>query len=385
MEFPRGIADDRFRAHRRRRPRCAAPAAAIRRATRREFFRLLRGDKETIEQRAIALRPAAVEYVADHCYGTPGAELLHDVFHGDDAAHAFALELGAEIPKRQRGVDFALQRLLGQKRRCAVGDLRLRFQIDARSPRQSPQQQPTLVERPAGDADLLADEVGDASDVRIRRRHHRAERARIRIEDEVVAQRTLAPDPQPVGDDQVGRSAFERDLAGLGAGKLGRLDREIMLPVEASGADDVELPGERSGLLRGDAQVLGRTGLRCCEHRRRDQQNQQPRERARSRSLGASTTLRLVRRAIDVGHRAARRLVRSVRKVRGRTARSSAKISISALRPRIYAADPTCQKCPPAGSTISYAYRTGVNREGRYRGATAARTTDAAAGHARPS
>jgi hypothetical protein len=73
-----------------------------------------------------------------------------------------------------------------------------------------------------------------------------------------------------------------------------------------------------------------------------------------------------------------------LRKVRGRTARSSAKISISAPRPRIYAADPACQKCPPAGRTISYGYRTGVNREGRYRGATAARTTDAAADRARP-
>ena len=36
-------------------------------------------------------------------------------------------------------------------------------------------------------------------------------------------------------------------------------------------------------------------------------------------------------------------------------------------------------------ATISYGYRTGVNREGRYPGATAARTTDAAADHARPS
>ena len=220
---------------------------------------------------------------------------------------------------------------------------------------------------------------------RIRRRHHRAERARIRIEDEIVAQRTLAPDPQPVGDDQVGRAAFERDLAGLGAGKLGRLDREIMLPVEAGGADDVELPGERSGLLRGDAQALGRTGLRRREHRRRDQQNRQPRKRARRRFAWRVTTLRLVRRAIEDGHRPPTGSCGACGKCDGRT---SARPPKSRFPPSARASMPLILLAKSAhlqGSTISYGYRTGVNREGRYRGATAARTTDAAADHARPS
>src|SRR3546814_9067865 len=42
--------------------------------------------------------------------------------------------------------------------------------------RQAAQQQPALVERPAGDGDLLALEVGEAADRRIRRNHQRDDR-----------------------------------------------------------------------------------------------------------------------------------------------------------------------------------------------------------------
>ena len=112
--------------------------------------------------------------------------------------------------------------------------------IDPRASRQPLQQQPALVERAAGDGELAALEIGDLVDRRPRRRHHGAERARRRIEDEVVAERAFARDPQPVRQHHVGRAALERDLAGLGRGELERLDPQIGFAVEAVRLDDVE-------------------------------------------------------------------------------------------------------------------------------------------------
>ena len=118
--------------------------------------------------------------------------------------------------------------------------LACRLEIDPRASRQPLQQQPALVERAAGDGELAALEIGDLVDRRPRRRHHGAERARRRIEDEVVAERAFARDPQPVRQHHVGRAALERDLAGLGRGELERLDPQIGFAVEAVRLDDVE-------------------------------------------------------------------------------------------------------------------------------------------------
>ena len=72
----------------------------------------------------------AVEHVTDHGHGSRGAQAFHHVVHGHGASHAICLELGTEIPERQRGVGFALQGFLLKQRRRAVHDVRLRFEID---------------------------------------------------------------------------------------------------------------------------------------------------------------------------------------------------------------------------------------------------------------
>src|SRR5262249_53960922 len=57
--------------------------------------------------------------------------------------------------------------------------------------------------------------------------------------------------------DDVGGAAAQRDLSRLGRGELDRRDREVGLTVEPVGADDVELPCQRPGLLHGNANRLG--------------------------------------------------------------------------------------------------------------------------------
>ena len=81
------------------------------------------------------------------------------------------------------------------------------------------------------------------------RYHHRAERARIRIEREFGAKPAFPRHPQPVGDDDVGGAAAQRDLAGLRTGKLINLERKVRLLVEAVSADHRKFPGECSGFL----------------------------------------------------------------------------------------------------------------------------------------
>ena len=78
-------------------------------------------------------------------------------------AKPLASKLGGESPEFQRGVEFALRQLFGQQRRRAEDRRGLRLEIDALLERPGLQHQPALVERAAGDAELLADEVGRLS------------------------------------------------------------------------------------------------------------------------------------------------------------------------------------------------------------------------------
>ena len=94
------------------------------------------------------------------------------------------------------------------------------------------------------------------------RHHDGAERARIRIKNQVVAERAFARDPEPVRQHEVRGTALERDLAGLGAGEFGYVDIEIGLLVEAVSADDLQLPRQRSGLLRA---MRMRSAATACE------------------------------------------------------------------------------------------------------------------------
>ena len=76
------------------------------------------------------------------------------------------------------------------------------------------------------------------------------------IEHEIVAERALARDPQPVRQHHVGRAALERDLAGFGRGELERLDLQVGFAVEAMRLDDVELPRQRAGALHREPDAI---------------------------------------------------------------------------------------------------------------------------------
>ena len=71
------------------------------------------------------------------------------------------------------------------------------------------------------------------------------------------SERALARDPQPVGQDDVGAAADQRDLAGFGGGELGGLEIDTGFLVEAIGADDRQLPAEGAGRLDGEPQFVG--------------------------------------------------------------------------------------------------------------------------------
>src|SRR5262249_60414698 len=66
------------------------------------------GIEEAVDGRAVARGPGAVEGIADERDRPLGAELLHDLLHGDGAPVPSAFELRAEIPERERGVGLAL-------------------------------------------------------------------------------------------------------------------------------------------------------------------------------------------------------------------------------------------------------------------------------------
>src|SRR5262249_23530828 len=100
--------------------------------------------------------PRAVEGVADERYRPLRPEAPYDVIHGNGALVPLAFEIGAEIPKCQRGVGLALQRFLRQQRRRAVDDRRLFLEIKPAAARQRLQQEPALVERAAGNGKLPA-------------------------------------------------------------------------------------------------------------------------------------------------------------------------------------------------------------------------------------
>ena len=200
------------------------------------------------------------EDVAGHRHRAARAQRLLDVGHVDRPAEAARLETDAEGPEFERGVEFAAHELLGDQRRRAIGRAGGLGEILTLLQRGRLDHQPALVERPAGDAERAAGEIGERVNGRVLRRHDRAERGRIRREHEPVAERALARHPQPVGDDQVGLPALQRDLAGFGGGELCRLNVEVFRLVEAERLHRRDLPGDRAGLLHGQADRVRRLG-----------------------------------------------------------------------------------------------------------------------------
>src|ERR1700704_515731 len=189
--------------------------------------------EEAIDRRSIARCPGTVEGVADDGDRPLRTEAFHDVVHSDRALLPLAFKIGTEVPERQRGIDLALQRFLRQERRGTVDDRGLFPEIDTRAACQRLQEQPALVERTARDCELLALEIDELPDRGPCGHHHRAERAGRGIENQAVAERPLARDPQPVRQHQIGRAALERDLAGFGRGELDGFDDRIKIAIES--------------------------------------------------------------------------------------------------------------------------------------------------------
>ena len=181
----------------------------------------------------------------------------------------FASRSAQKFQNAPNVIDFALQAFLQrQQRRSSKDDCRLGLELETGTQRQRAQQKPALVERAPGYAELPAFEIGDALDRRLGWHHHGPERAQIRVVDEPVAQRPLARHPGPIRHDDVGRAGAQRNLAGLGTCELDRLDIQLGLLVEAVRLDDVELPGQRPGFLRHQANAIGRHGAGGDERQR---------------------------------------------------------------------------------------------------------------------
>lgn len=143
------------------------------------------------------------------------------------------------------------------------------------------EEQPALVDRPAGDPYFFAFQIFQAGDVGIWGHHERADRARIGDEGQHLAGGALARDPEKVVDDRVDRLALERHVGRLTAAEALHLELEAALLVEAVMLDHVEFPIDRAELEHAQpdrAQILGRG-------RKAPDRHQQPEAHCRPASL----------------------------------------------------------------------------------------------------
>ncbi len=102
--------------------------------------------------------------------------------------------------------------------------------------------QPALVDGAAGDADLLALQVGKAFRRAVRRHHQAADRTRIGNEDEVAAGGPLPRHPKPVGDNDVHLASGKRNLGGRSAGNIQHLHGKAVRRVETVVTDRIDFP-----------------------------------------------------------------------------------------------------------------------------------------------
>ena len=239
------------------------------RVLRQDLARLGRRREKTLERVLVRGREGFAEHIAGHRHRPARAERLLDVGHLDRAAEAPPLEIGAEIPEFERRLGLALGKFLRDERRRAVGRPRILGKVEARAERRRPQEEPALVDRSAGDADGPAREIGERMDRRILACHHRAQRARIGREHELVAEPSFARHPKPIPDNHVGRAALERDLGRLGGGKFGRLDVEVRRFVETARLHQRRFPTRRFRFS--GSQCAGGRRLRRCMQNKRSQ------------------------------------------------------------------------------------------------------------------
>src|SRR6202167_3994914 len=131
---------------------------------RQNVLRLFGYREEAMQHIAMLRGKTFVEDIADHRHGTGSAEALLDICDADQAPMPMDFEIDTEIPKIQTGIALALQRLLPEKGRRAVKNGRVGGKVDRGAFGKRLQQQPALIERSAGDAKLLALQVGEAVD-----------------------------------------------------------------------------------------------------------------------------------------------------------------------------------------------------------------------------
>ena len=183
---------------------------------------------------------------------------LHHVLDADQLLEALRLQSCRIGPEIEHGVDRALLGALGEQRRSAEFLRGLGPEIEiGGAQRVSHDQEPALVERSAGDADLLALEIGQGLDRRIGRHHDRAERGGEGGESEVGAARALARHPQPIGGDDVDRAALQAHGRRLRARERDHFELDALGLVEAVLLDGVERPAHGAEFEDADLELVG--------------------------------------------------------------------------------------------------------------------------------
>src|SRR6516162_5999238 len=111
------------------------------------------------------LGPTLAEHIADHGDLALGAKLANYILNADQLLETGCVESCGIGPEIEHGIDLALLRLLGEQRRSTEDLLGLGPEIEICGPeRIGDDQEPTLVERAASDAKLLALEIRQGLD-----------------------------------------------------------------------------------------------------------------------------------------------------------------------------------------------------------------------------
>jgi hypothetical protein len=175
------------------------------------------------------------------------------------------------------------------------------------------EQQPALVDRPAGNTDFAPLEVGDRLDAGIGADDQPTRGVRMRREGEIAAECAAARNPEPVRQDDVDRAALKRHRRAVLAGELDRRDDDAMGAVEPVAAHDVEFPVDGAEFEDADAHdgQFRRVGRHGHEHRQqqRERPEARPRKRPSRRSSSPIHSLIVLPPAAPVNRRESRQVV----------------------------------------------------------------------------
>src|SRR4051812_27928241 len=211
------------------------------------------GARERLDQVGLAHPDRLLEHVAELGRAGRDPEMLLNRRSLDEPAEALRLELGAELPVVQPRIELTAPQLLGEQRRGGIDRRGVLCQVDPRRfPAVGEEQQPGLVERPAGDPNALALEIREHPDRAVALHHQRADVGRVGDPGDRHAVGPLARDPEPVLDDRVGRVAHERHVSRVVTAERLYGEGETLLLVQLMVLQDVQLPGHRAELEDAD-------------------------------------------------------------------------------------------------------------------------------------